>query len=388
MIFSIKSDSQEKFFTREHINTILRSALWITLFNTMLAAFLVFVMRVKAPFMTVWVFSMIIGFCINVIIDIAKKLIWGERKPNRTSYLILCIVAAPLGYYIGLSIGTYLYGFDMPRILDLAHTSNRGIIVLSAVASLIGGLFFMNQAHIAELQAAQEKEKARSAAIERQAMQAQLQLLQAQIEPHMLFNTLANLQGLIAIDPARAQHMLEQLIHYLRASLNSARTEVTTLKHEFELMRAYLELLAIRMGKRLQYRCELAPELERQNIAPMLIQPLIENAIKHGLEPKMEGGRVDVTAAITDQVLHIVIADTGLGIDTQTDMDKQQPTPTHTRVGNANIRERLFALYGDQAALNLTANHPCGTIAHLQIPLSVIAPALQENTNATTPSQG
>ncbi|MBI1835070.1 MAG: histidine kinase [Burkholderiales bacterium] len=239
---------------------------------------------------------------------------------------------------------------------------------MSAFISLISGLFFWNQAKIAELQAEQEREKARSAAVERQALQAQLQRLQAQIEPHMLFNTLANLQGLIAIDPARAQYMLEQLIHYLRASLSSSRLDRTTLKHEFDLMQAYLELLAIRMGKRLQYHCDLPEELEQQGIAPMLIQPLVENAIKHGVEPKMEGGSVHVSAEKKDATLHIKIIDTGLGLSEH--HDQAQAHAQHSHVGNANIRERLLALYGSAASLQLSPNHPEGCIAHLQIPLA------------------
>ncbi|MBI3713368.1 MAG: histidine kinase [Burkholderiales bacterium] len=347
---------------------ILKSITWVAIFNTLISLFLTFVLRVDERFTTIWVFSMLVGCSISVIIHLLRWLIWRNARPHRLSFLFLCVVAAPIGYYLGLTAGLLLYGQKIPNIMSLFGTGNRAIVIMSAFISLISGLFFWNQAKIAELQAEQEKEKARTAAIERQALQAQLQLLQAQIEPHMLFNTLANLQGLIAIDPARAQHMLEQLIHYLRASLNSSRVDNTTLKHEFELMQAYLELLAIRMGKRLHYRCELPEELEQQTIAPMLIQPLVENAIKHGVEPKMEGGSVHVSAEKIDSTLHIKIIDTGLGLSDDHDQLKQHDANSH--VGNANIRERLLALYGNQASLRLTPNQPEGCIAHLQIPLA------------------
>ena len=348
---------------------ILKSIFWLTLFNTLISLFIFFVLRIGEAFSTIWVFSMIIGCCINLIIHTLKWALWRSAKPHRVSFLLVCVISAPIGYYIGLSIGLFLYGQTIPHFISLFGRGNRAIVIMSAFISLISGLFFWNQTKIAEMQAEQERERARTMAIERQALQAQLQLLQAQIEPHMLFNTLANLQGLIAIDTVRAQHMLEQLIHYLRASLNSSRVDTTTLRHEFELMRAYLELLSIRMGKRLHYRCELPAELEQQAIAPMLIQPLVENAIKHGVEPKMEGGSVHVSAEKIDSTLHIKIIDTGLGLsDDQDQQHKQHDANSH--VGNANIRERLLALYGSHASLQLSANQPEGCIAHLQIPLA------------------
>ena len=200
-------------------------------------------------------------------------------------------------------------------------------------------------------------------------MQAQLQMLQAQIEPHMLFNTLANLQGLIAIDPPRAQHMLAQLIVYLRNTLSSSRSEQTTLKQEFTLMQAYLELLAIRMGKRLQYTLDLPDDLQQTPIAPMLLQPLVENAIKHGLEPKMEGGSIHVVAERQGSQLHLKVIDTGLGLPFNYD-DSKNASSAANNIGNANIRERLQALYGPLASLSLQANQPEGAIAHLSIPIN------------------
>jgi len=159
----------------------------------------------------------------------------------------------------------------------------------------------------------------------------------------------------------------------LRASLNSSRIEQTTLQHEFELLEAYLELLAIRMGKRLQYQTDLPETLKRQTIAPMLLQPLVENAIKHGVEPKMEGGRIDVIAYTDADLLHIKVIDTGMGLALDYAENQSAQTklnPSHGHVGNANVRERLQALYGTRASLTLSANHPQGVVAHLCIPLS------------------
>ncbi|WMW79628.1 histidine kinase [Undibacterium cyanobacteriorum] len=349
---------------------LMRSLLALTIFNSVIALFISLIFHTKQPFSMVWVFSMLIGFSINAVISLSSFLIWRHQEPNRVAFILICIGAAPVGYYIGTSIGLFLYNFDVPAFANMMQSGNRSAVIVSAFVSVFGGVFFWNQSQLAELKLQREQEKARTAAIEKQAMQAQLQLLQAQIEPHMLFNTLANLQGLIAIDTERAQHMLEQLIRYLRASLNSARTQKTTLKHEFELLTAYLELLAIRMGKRMRYDVQLPTELEAQQIAPMLLQPLVENAIKHGLEPKVDGGTISVRASLEQQELVIHIADTGLGLGP--DYNEQHVAQDHqSHVGNANIRERLQALYGANASLTLRANQPCGVVAEIRIPMAM-----------------
>lgn len=357
------------FIQDERTRKIGRGLIAMCIFNTLVALLISTIFHSKQSFSMVWVFSMLIGFSINGLISLCSYLIWGTQEPNRIAFALICVGAAPVGYYIGSSIGLYLYNFNVPAFANMMQSGNRSAVIVSAFLSLFAGIFFWNQSKLTELRIEHEREKARNAAIEKQAMQAQLQLLQAQIEPHMLFNTLANLQGLIAIDTERAQHMLEQLIRYLRATLNSARTQKTTLKHEFELLTAYLELLAIRMGKRMRYTVQLAPELEKHEIAPMLLQPLVENAIKHGLEPKVDGGSINVEAQVEANMLVIRITDTGLGLGP--DYDEQQVSDNHqSHVGNANIRERLLALYGPDAKLTLRPNQPAGVIAQVSLPIT------------------
>lgn len=348
-----------------------KSLVWLTIFNTLVALFITLVMQTRQSFMVNWVFSMLIGCSINLVIAAMRWIIWRQQKPHRIAFFVVCMAAAPIGCLIGGNIGLLIYGLKAPSFLSVLKNGEGILVIMSMFISLFGGVFFWNQSKLAELEAEHEKEKAHSAAIERQAMQAQLQLLQAQIEPHMLFNTLANLQGLIAIDPARAQYMLEQLIRYLRASLNSSRNEKTTLKHEFDLLAAYLELLSIRMGKRLTYQTELPAELEGFLLPPMLLQPLVENAIKHGLEPKVDGGHIQVSAQIQTGYLHLKVIDTGLGLPHDYE-ENHQAEHHQSHVGNANVRERLLALYGDQASFTLSANLPQGVIAHLRIPVTTI----------------
>ena len=141
-----------------------------------------------------------------------------------------------------------------------------------------------------------------------QAAEARLRLLEAQLEPHMLFNTLANLRALIGVDPQRAQTMLDHMIAYLRATLRASRADADrphTLQDEFARLQDYLELMAIRMGPRLQFALELPEALATQPVPPLLLQPLVENSIQHGLEPKVEGGRITVRASQELSLIHI-----------------------------------------------------------------------------------
>ncbi|MNT06740.1 Sensor histidine kinase YpdA [compost metagenome] len=239
---------------------------------------------------------------------------------------------------------------------------NVGMTVFTLAVAGAAILFFGSREKIARLQMEAAEEKARAESVARQAMQAQLQLLQAQIEPHMLFNTLANLQGLISFDPDRAQLLLDQLIQYLRATLSSSRAESTTLEQEFSLMQAYLGLMSIRMGARLRFTLDLPAALRQIKVPPMLLQPLVENAIQHGLEPKIEGGHIHVQASTNGGVLLLTVSDDGLGLD--------HPGQTKgTQLGVANIRERLRGMHGDAASLSLNANTPAGVIARLQLPI-------------------
>jgi sensor histidine kinase YesM len=236
------------------------------------------------------------------------------------------------------------------------------MMLFTLLAAAGATAFFMGRDRLTGAEAAAANERARAEQIERQALQAKLQLLQAQIEPHMLFNTLANLQGLIALDPARAQQMLDQLIQFLRATLSSSRSASNTLAEEFALMDAYLGLMAVRMGSRLQYTLDLPKDLREQRVPPMLLQPLVENAIAHGLEPKVEGGHIRVKVAQDGDRLILDVCDDGRGLDAG-------PGKPGTNLGLHNTRERLKALYGDRAGVSLEPNQPCGALARITIPM-------------------
>ena len=198
--------------------------------------------------------------------------------------------------------------------------------------------------------------------LKRQLAEAQLKTMQAQVEPHFLFNTLASVDYLIETEPATASKMQKSLIQYLRAALPQMREGSTTLGKEIQLCRSYLEILKFRMEERLQYSVIVPQGLASAQFPPMMLQSLVENAIKHGLEPKQEGGSLTISADISNGRLRVTVADSGLGFATE------QPSVRGGGVGLANVRERLAALYGSSARLSIEANSPSGTIATIEVP--------------------
>jgi hypothetical protein len=312
-------------------------------------------------------FSMCIGTIAFAIIDAARLLLWDPQtrlKKRMIPFIGVVLATAPLANYAGSVLACLLLGYPLPKLDRFLSSDQNSMVMFTLLAACGGILLFINREQVSRIKAEAAEEKARAEAIARQALQAQLQLLQAQIEPHMLFNTLANLQGLIALDAERAGHMLDQLIRYLRATLSSSRAEATTLAQEFALIDAYLGLMSVRMGARLGYSLELPDDLKAARLPPMLLQPLVENAIIHGLEPKIDGGRVTVGAVLRGDTLEVSVGDTGLGLGAPV-------ARAGTRVGIANTRERLRALYGERASLSLEPATPYGAVARLTLPLDI-----------------
>ncbi len=190
------------------------------------------------------------------------------------------------------------------------------------------------------------------------ALEARLTVLQAQIEPHFLFNTLANVRRLCEVDPQRGRRMLASLLDYLRAALPAMRRSSTGLGEEFELVRAYLSVLQHRMGERLRFDVELSDRLADAPIPPLILPTLVENAIRHGLAPLPEGGTITVNAVREDGQVVVRVADDGAGFQ----------GASGSGVGLANTRARLSALFGSRAGLSLRANQPRGVIAEVRLP--------------------
>jgi sensor histidine kinase YesM len=338
-------------------------AVYAVIFNVVCAVVITSILGTLRDFFHNLVISLCIGTIAFVLIDVARLSIWGEHgRPRWIAFFSIVIVVVPIAQYGGVILSSYLLGFQLPSLQKVMTGRTSTMLVFTLLAVGGGTLFFGSRDRVIRAEAAVAEEKARAEGISRQALQAQLQLLQAQIGPHMLFNTLANLQGLIAIDPERAQLMLDQLICYLRATLSSSRAGSTTLAQEFALMDAYLGLMAVRMGQRLTYSLVLPDALRKVTLPPMLLQPLVENAIIHGLEPNMEGGHVSVRAEQRSDMLYLSITDNGLGLAAPSGK-------SGTHVGLSNTRDRLRAMYGASAGLALEQGAPHGAVARLTLPL-------------------
>ena len=219
----------------------------------------------------------------------------------------------------------------------------------------------------AEVKAAVATETADSEQLKRQVVEARMAAMQAQVEPHFLFNTLASIDHLIETDPPRASTMQKNLIALLRASMPSMRDSNPAqhnLGREMAVIRPYLEILKVRMEDRLQASVNVPEGLLSAEFPPMMIQSLVENAIKHGLEPKAEGGTLTVSAEIVHGRLAVTVADTGLGFG--------RADTAGTGIGLANIRERLKLLYGDKASMVVADNLPSGTVVTLTVPYQAL----------------
>ena len=222
---------------------------------------------------------------------------------------------------------------------------------------LAAGAWYMlkrGEAHIAELGRVSMDTEALGAGN----MEARLQALQAQVEPHFLFNTLAHVKWLYRRDPERGRRMLDRLVDYLQAALPRLRQADATLGEELQLTQAYLDIHQLRIGGRLAFAIEVPDEIARLRFPPLMLLTLVENAIKHGIAPQTEGGTIVIRARADERSLRIEVRDTGAGL-------RQY---AGTGIGLANVRARLAALFGAGARLVIEPNMPHGVVAAIEIP--------------------
>ena len=330
------------------------------------------------------IYSTCIGMCSWAFIDLGRFALkpdpdsgWppGWRGPA------LCIVGNVLGFALGSALADLINGFPIYSGYKLGIRRLGVDIAFSAlIGALMSGYFYLRgrtRAH-----------QAYAARAERDLSLARLAMLQSQLEPHMLFNTLANLRVLIGLDPARAQAMLDHLIAYLRATLSASRATWHPLSAEFDRLADYLALMTVRMGPRLQVVLDLPDALRAVPVPPMLLQPLVENCIRHGLEPKVAGGRIELRAEQAGSQLRLLVRDTGVGLDERaviggpasatatTPTPAALPDPQSGGYGTRHVAERLATLYGQQASLRLQAAGDAdgGTLAEVLLPMGNTGP--------------
>jgi signal transduction histidine kinase len=329
-------------------------------FNTLLSFGLSMSNR---DWLTQMVYTQAIGLSIWACIDFGRFLFKRDPAsawPKGWRFWLLQSAGIVIGYLLGTVIGDLYCGCSFWS--EWASTPRRVIsyVMLALGVSASISFFFYARGQ-------NEQRKREIADAQRDAHEARLKLLESQLEPHMLFNTLANLRVLIEVDPPRAQQMLDRLIAFLRATLSASRASLHPLSAEFDRLRDYLELMQVRMGTRLRVRLDLPEELAQLPVPPLLLQPLVENAIKHGLEPHVEGGELRVRASRVGDTLVLEVRDTGAGLSDRTPGEALDGT----RFGLSQVRERIATLHGERASLQLApaADADGGTLVTLRLPL-------------------
>jgi two-component sensor histidine kinase len=356
-------------FFRRFKPGVFRDLIYTLIWNSAFAAaFTVFFMlfepeaRVARVLWVNFVIANCIGYLIHGGFALANPL-FGARIGQRGFALRTLYYAAVslVGVFAGYWLAFKLLNWREAQESVFAAKGAITILLLGLIISAILAAIFLARERQARAEAAFQRERARVEAAEHQFHLAQLKLLEAQIEPHFLYNTLANVISLVDADPGGAKRMLERLIDYLRRASAASTTAAATLGTQAELLRAYLDLIVLRMGRRLSYRIDVPEELASVPLPPMLLQPLAENAIKHGLEPKVAGGEVTVGARRDGATLVLTVQDDGDGF-------RATRPDGPGGLGLANLRARLATLYGERARLIIEDAHP-GTRASVELPM-------------------
>jgi signal transduction histidine kinase len=353
-------------FRRSVTRDIAYTAIW----NSLFALFFALLAVLFAPDQSValvlrdtFVYAQCIGFVIYGVYQIAQRLFAAQLCGSALWVRSAChALIAIIGIFPG-----YLLAF---RILHLADGTTWlfsprtvvSIVIVSLLISAVLLLIFVPRERAARAEASIAREQARGAAAENEATTARMKLLEAQVEPHFLYNTLAHVVCLIDDDPGTAKGMIERLIALLRASAGSA-TGKATLGAQIALLRAYLEIVALRMGPRLRWRIDVPSTLRDVSAPPMLLQPIVENAVKHGLEPSIDGGEVVIGARRDGALLVLTVVDSGVGFRETA----SQGTPG---IGLANLRARLCTLFGDEARVTIEDGQPRGTRVIVSFPVA------------------
>lgn len=309
----------------------------------------------------------------TVIAALIMLLAFGlaERRPLRLPrllprwlwQLLALAFAAPLGALLAYVVsegGNPGFMAVPARFVGFGQITLAGLIVGLWIGMI--ALVRHRDALARDQAIAFERERAE---LSRQALQARTRLLQAQVQPHFLFNTLANVQALIDAGSPQASAVLRSLVAYLRAAVPRLDDATSTLGQEIDLVRAYLELMRMRMPDRLQYSIEASPDARAVECPSMMLMTLVENAVRHGIDPSEDGGRIDLRATMEDGRCTVSVEDSGLGLQAQAGS---------LGTGLATLRERLQLAFGSQARLTVTSRAPRGVRAELQLPVRRTAP--------------
>lgn len=328
------------------------------LFDTGIALVLHFMVIEGSTFPEVFFISQFTGLSICSFVHLGMWI--SQHKLN--GWIGPCIAG---GLMTGIAVGGilswgFVFFFHDPSIPHYYSSVFPHIAVFGFVFGVPIIYFFMSREQLAASEQKVQDEKIRRLTMEKEAAMTSLQLLQAQIEPHFLFNTLSNVIMLLELDTDKAKKMLIDVNEYLRISLDRTRQETITLSQELDLVRRYLEIFKIRMGKRLSYEINDRTGRSDFMFPPLIIQPLVENAVKYGLEPKVKGGQIVIDCRLEDSQVVIEVSDTGCGLD---------ESANQAGIGINNVSQRLASVYGEKAGLTLMPNNPCGLKATIKVPV-------------------
>lgn len=309
---------------------------------------------------------------LNVLFFLVGLAILPVFSPNASlsRKLIHISVFAPIAaVFIAVLIGAALdryYGNDLQQTFYLRFQTMlvAGLSAGLLYAAVVGAIVYLRAQRVAVVNKLLTTE-VKESDIQRQLTETRLRMLQAQIEPHFLFNTLASAQQLAQKGAPDAAKLIGHLVRFLRMSIPSMRDDKGALKREFEQIGAYLAIMQTRMGGRLSFSVSADASVEQFALPPALVMTLAENAIKHGIEPAADGGRIDITAKVDGNTVVVTVADTGVGFVSTDSKD------AGGGLGLSNIAQRLQAIYGDAAKVKLMQNTPHGCIATLSLPLGI-----------------
>lgn len=333
---------------------ILTSLALTAVFNTIIALFLTHLGFGKGLAVN-FIFSQSIGLCMCSFILAGHYFV---RGPSLVGHAVLLLITMPAGAAVGTFVGAQIAGVSFEEILQGRPAPFIQMLFIGILFGTMVTYFFFSRERISQTEAQLQEEQIKRLTLEKKTLETHLRLLQAQIEPHFLFNTLSNILSLLESDPVAGRAMLENLTRYLRSSLSRTRERTTTLGQELDLVRAFLDIYKVRMGERLRYAIEVPEKLRDVPFPPMLVQPLVENALKHGIEPEIKGGEILIKVEENADSYHLIVVDTGSGLSKQ----------GVGGIGLANVRERVEALFHGRGRLILEDNQPSGLKVTMEIP--------------------
>jgi sensor histidine kinase YesM len=314
--------------------------------------------------------TVLVSNCIGFSIHLLMETVFGKIIPRMKYKLAdwqrgtLASFVALIGIYLGYTIAFGILGRNFTAMMASYPRFAFGMLLVGLLGCVLWILIMDGQTRRIRAEADQALHNEESQRLSAQARGAELRALQAQIEPHFLFNTLANVLALIDYEPQKAKRMLDSFITHLRQSLDASRQTHATLGSEIDLVTSYLQMLEIRMGDRLKFSVDCPEALRATPFAPLLLQPLVENAVKYGLEPKIDGGLIAIRVREREQIIVVEVNDDGVGLSAKT------TARSGTGTGISNVRERLDSIYGARAALNVIEKQApqSGTISSITLP--------------------